>query len=134
MPTSSHITPNGAPPVSYTHLDVYKRQGYNSVHSFREYSGRINVSCTVFFSILYFMGITHFLINGSSGIQSRSAMCAAAFTMCFAINPVPVASSSTVLCRTTGRISSYTVSYTHLDVYKRQSQRIYDASSGAALQ
>ena len=38
-------------------------------------------------------------------------MCAAAFTMCFAINPVPVASSSTVLCRTIGRISSYISSY-----------------------
>jgi hypothetical protein len=25
------------------------------VHSFREYSGRISVSCTVFFSILYFI-------------------------------------------------------------------------------
>lgn len=26
------------------------------MHSFREYSGRISVSCTVFFSILYFIG------------------------------------------------------------------------------
>ena len=49
---------------------------YSSEQTFRAYSGMISVSCTVFFSILYFMGITHFLINGSSGIQSRSAMCA----------------------------------------------------------
>ena len=31
----------------------------NSVHSFREYSGRINVSCTVFISILYFISGPH---------------------------------------------------------------------------
>ncbi len=35
------------------------------------------------FSILYFMGITHFLINGSSGIQSHSAMCAS-----ISVNPL----------------------------------------------
>ena len=38
-------------------------------------------------------------------------MCAAAFTMFFAINPVPVANSSTVLAFTFGRISSYISSY-----------------------
>lgn len=40
-----------------------------------------------------------------------ASMCAAAFTMCFAISPVPVASSSTVLAFTTGRISLYISSY-----------------------
>ena len=34
----------------------------------------INVSCTVFFSILYFMGITHFLISGSFGMASLRPM------------------------------------------------------------
>ena len=33
---------------------------YIPVHNFREYSGRISVSCTVFFSILYFIGSSLF--------------------------------------------------------------------------
>ena len=32
--------------------------GYSSEHSFLEYNGRISVSCTVFFSILYFISIS----------------------------------------------------------------------------
>ena len=32
--------------------------GYSSEHTFRANSGIINVSCTVFFSILYFIGIS----------------------------------------------------------------------------
>ena len=46
-----------------------------------------------------------------SAEASVASMCAAAFTMCFAISPVPVASSSTVLAFTTGRISAYISSY-----------------------
>ena len=46
-----------------------------------------------------------------SGEASVASMCAAAFTMCFAINPVPVASSNTVFAFTTGRMSSYISSY-----------------------
>ena len=42
-----------------------------------------------------------------SGDASVASIWTALFTMFFAISPVPVASSSTALCRTAGRSSSY---------------------------
>ena len=38
----------------------FRPMGYNSKHSFREYSGIISVSCTVFFSILCFISTNEY--------------------------------------------------------------------------
>ena len=50
-------------------------------------------------------------------------MCAAAFTMLFAISPVPVATSSTVFAFTTGLISSYIFSYAARSFRMKRSYR-----------
>lgn len=50
-------------------------------------------------------------------------MCAAAFTMLFAISPVPVATSSTVFAFTTGRISPYIFSYAARSFRMKRSYR-----------
>ena len=50
-------------------------------------------------------------------------MCAAAFTMLFAISPVPVATSSTVFAYTTGRISPYIFTYAARSFRMKRSYR-----------
>ena len=56
---------------------------------------------------LFMVVITLTTIGYGDWLELRNLHLAELFTMFLAISPVPVASSSTVLCRTTGRRSSY---------------------------
>ena len=77
----------GGAPVSYTHLDVYKRQD----------SGRIQVAVTVY----RVNGSLHGIQRGYIQLQYRLRRNAHKGNLSGPLNPV---------------------SYTHLDVYKRQGQ------------
>ena len=71
--------------------------------------GRRNISCTEKCSFAERLSrLASTIISAEASVAS---MCAAAFTMFFAISPVPVASSSTVFAFTTVRMCAHISSY-----------------------
>ena len=91
-------------PVSYTHLDVYKRQGWGSGFSLYGF---------MLIPVIYYIACIH--MKSRIGVVTSSVL--GIFDLLVIVHS---ASSAGEINKLPGMSNHETVSYTHLDVYKRQ--------------
>ena len=112
----SATAPPGRTPVSYTHLDVYKRQ----IQDYRSHMGRIDWNISSRDKIFgtaqrsrYLNQASNYFHDALSGTNADQIMFGAQIDEIHTFSP-------TLFSDVRGSITRYAVSYTHLDVYKRQ--------------
>ena len=109
--------------VSYTHLDVYKRQYQQFVKEYKEMNGRLGKK----------QDLVPYLMSSHPGSSMKEAVELAEYLRDLGYMPEQVqdfyptpSTISTCMyytgydCRTMKKVYVPAVSYTHLDVYKRQ--------------